>query len=213
MAGDRIRIVVIDDQDILRNLVALRLGTRGFEVAAGYGSAREALEGIGTVSPDAAVVDLMLPDMAAAKLISELLMRVPRLACVGYTGSEDGLLMLQALNAGALGMVVKAGARSDLELLDRSLRETAEGNEYLCQSSTPLIEVARKGGSARVPSAKQMEVLRAIRVNRGTKAVARALGANLETTHTQKRRLFAKLGAHDEADAVRRGIARGYLVP
>ncbi|MBV9484503.1 MAG: response regulator transcription factor [Frankiaceae bacterium] len=105
--------IVIDDEADLRLLARFMLEDAGaFEVIGEAGNATEALEMIGMLVPDIAIIDLHLPDMSGIELIQQLRDRAMTLRLVAY--SSDDLGLADALLAGADRAVLKTGRSEEL---------------------------------------------------------------------------------------------------
>ena len=94
LAGVRV-LLVEDDQDS-REMLAMLLGFHGAEVVAAVGSARDALDALDRQVPDVLVSDISLPDENGYSLIAQVRARpaerggqVPAVAVTGFAGEED----------------------------------------------------------------------------------------------------------------------------
>lgn len=99
-------VVLLEDDDGLRNALSLLLGSRGFRVAAAA-SAGEATRLIAEEPPHAVVADLGVPDTSGPELISALRSAAPDARLVVLTGQEGKTLRRRCMEAGADAFVVK----------------------------------------------------------------------------------------------------------
>jgi CheY-like chemotaxis protein len=119
------RILVVDDNETLRTLIAQALESEGY-VAIGAGSGEEAMEVANFSPPDLCLVDQIMPGMTGADLIralhaslDERLRTVPAIGLSAYPGAREELVA-----AGAVSAIGKPVAYGDL--LDRIRRTIGE---------------------------------------------------------------------------------------
>lgn len=119
------RILVVDDNEILRTLIAQALESEGY-VAMAAGSGEEAMEVAQFSPPDLCLIDHVMPGMTGADLIralhgsvDERLRAVPAIGLSAYEGAREELVA-----AGAVGAIGKPVAYGDL--LER-VRSTLDG--------------------------------------------------------------------------------------
>lgn len=105
MTGDPLVVLLEDDED-LRNALSLVLRTRGFRVAPAA-SAAEASILLEEAPPRAVVADLSLPDRSGPDLVSALRRAAPEARLVVLTGHRGEALRRRCLEAGADDFVVK----------------------------------------------------------------------------------------------------------
>jgi len=113
MGGAKARILVIDDDEIIRSLFKRTLEERGHTVVtAGTGA-----EGIGCVRRwdfDLVFLDLKLPEMDGAELLREIRIARPKLPVTIITGYPDSEMMERVLKQGPLGVILKPFDDSDI---------------------------------------------------------------------------------------------------
>jgi CheY-like chemotaxis protein len=98
MVKARTRILVVDDNALLRTLLAQSLEHAGYETVAAE-SGEAALEAVRLSPPDLCVVDHVMPGMSGAELIrtmrdsaDALIRAIPAIGLTGWAGAEDELL-------------------------------------------------------------------------------------------------------------------------
>lgn len=107
------RIVLIEDDPRIREVVERGLTPRGFSVAsAGTGAA--GIELVDRVQPDVVLLDLMLPDRHGLEILEELRNRVPETAVIALTALDDTRSKVGGLDAGADDYVTKPFAIEEL---------------------------------------------------------------------------------------------------
>src|SRR3954465_11822452 len=106
--AQKTRIVIADDHAILRESLALLLGTQNdFEVEGSAGNGQEALHMGQQFHPDVLVLDLFMPDFDGFEVLRTLDRAGNRVATVVLTGSENELDYAQVVRLGGRGLVLK----------------------------------------------------------------------------------------------------------
>jgi DNA-binding NarL/FixJ family response regulator len=118
-------VLVVDDEPVLRRgLRAVLEEAPDLEVVAETGSGEEALTLCGQTRPDLVLLDLMLPGMSGLDAIRALHAAYPDVQLVVLTGHDDGALVREALQAGAIGYLLKG---MSLQELVQDLRRARAG--------------------------------------------------------------------------------------
>jgi CheY-like chemotaxis protein len=115
-----IRVMVVDDTDHVREMLATMLELDGFDVVAKAASGAEALAKVGGADPNIVVMDYKMPEMdglSATRLLRELAPSVP---VIIYTAYIDDAIETAAREAGA---ALVLGKVEGLEQLERSISE------------------------------------------------------------------------------------------
>jgi DNA-binding NarL/FixJ family response regulator len=108
MAGEPIRVLVVDDSEDARFLVSVLLEEEaGIEVVGSVSGAAEALELAATAAADVALVDARMPLVDGFSLTPQLLAEHPELAVVLLTSLVDPTIEAQAAAAGAIACEAK----------------------------------------------------------------------------------------------------------
>ena len=124
-----IRVLVVDDHDIVRDALASLLGdVSDFQVVGVASSIRDALPLLDSTRPDIVLADLSLGDGSAVELVRALRRGRMKGRVIVITGFSDEFAAAEALTAGATGYVLKSQPTS--ELLD-AIRSVAEGRKYV----------------------------------------------------------------------------------
>lgn len=110
-----LRLVVVEDNDIVREGVAAALGAEpGVGVVGQTRTVAEGKELITRVRPDIAVLDLRLPDGSGRELIEHFATAMPDLSCIVHTGTLGPLEAASLIEAGAAAVVLKSLRGTDL---------------------------------------------------------------------------------------------------
>lgn len=138
-----IKIVIADDHRIVRQGVrGLLEGEPDFDILGEAEDGLEAVRVVESLHPDVLLLDLVMPGMNGLEVTREVKKRFPKTSIVILTIHANEAYVLEALQAGANGYVVK---ESSSEELVHAIREAAAGRRYLGHPfSEEMIETYRK---------------------------------------------------------------------
>jgi DNA-binding NarL/FixJ family response regulator len=199
-----VRILVADDQPVVRDGLALLLSTAGdFDVIAVAADGVEAVEAALRESPDVALVDLRMPRLDGAGVTAALAQQAPSVRVLILTTYADDDAVLPALRAGAAGYLTKDTTG---EALIAAVREVAAGRMVLDAAvQARLVEMLREPGTAAQqapPGAeplperltpREVDVVRLVADGLSNKQVARRLYVSEATVKTHLNHVLAKL--------------------
>ena len=116
------KIVLVDDQPLVRHGIAALLQARGHHVVGQAGDGRTALQMIVETQPDIVLTELRLPRMNAFQVARSLTARDPDIRIAILTNSDDEQDLIEAVDSGAIGYLLKSTEPDELFLdLDRLL--------------------------------------------------------------------------------------------
>lgn len=208
-APPAIRVVLADDHDLMRRSLRLLLDHEDdLEVIAEADDLSLVVSHVRGHRPHVLVLDLNLSGTSSVEAISGLREGAPETQVVVVTMEENPLFAQRALNAGALGYVLKSSA--DGELAD-AVRAVAHGEEYTSPSVAASLRGLQSSQVADKLSAREIEVLRLIALGYTSVEVARKLHLSPRTIETHRTRIHRKLGLTSRAELVRYALGRGLL--
>ena len=215
-----IRVLVADDHALFRaGLRAILHAMPGTEVVAEAENGRDALELISEHRPDIAMVDISMPELSGLEALRRIRKEHPDVRVIMLSMHSSTQYVMQSLEAGAAGYLLKDSALSELE---EALRTVARGEMYLGPSLTRSVIDAYKnhvtGISAgtrllSVLTSRQREVLQLIAEGHSTKEIARKLDMSVKTADTHRSQLMKRLDIHDVTGLVRFAVACGLITP
>ena len=198
-----IRVVIVDDHALLRE------GTRwilqqesSIEVVGEAGRGDEAVELVARLLPDVVLLDLRLPGLPGIDAARQIAKASPLTRVLIVTAFDDEDYVLEALQAGAAGYLLKTAPSH--ELLE-AVHAVAAGATVLEPSVSAAL--ARRwtrtdGPSGLQLSPRELEVLRLTAHGMANKDMARKLGLSLRTVEGHLSRTFNKLGVASRTEAV-----------
>jgi two-component system response regulator DesR len=195
---------VAEDQSMVRGALAALLELQpDIDVVAQSANGREALEAVVRLSPDVVLTDIEMPEMTGLELAAEIARRrLPSRVVVLTTFARSGYLR-RALDAGALGYLLKD---SPAERLADAIRNVHAG----ARAIDP--ELASEAWSERDPlSDRERRVLRLAGEGVPTTAIAAQLSLSEGTVRNYLSDAILKLNAANRTDAARIARERGWL--
>ncbi|MFJ8162864.1 response regulator [Streptomyces sp. NPDC096136] len=219
--GAPIRVVVADDQTVVREGLGLLLGLLpGTEVVASAADGAEAVRLVAEHAPDVVLMDLRMPRMDGVEATRLITGNHPGTGVVVLTTYSDDASVLDALRAGARGYLTKD---ADAQEISRALAAVRDGatslgraaQERLVAAAVAAEPPARPRAAAAPPdglTAREGEVLALIAEGRSNAEIARRLTIGESTVKTHINNLFAKTGVRDRAQAVRYAYRHGLVI-
>ncbi len=168
--GQKFRLLVVDDEESIRDLLAIGLGHRGFEVKTAS-NAQDALATVGAFSPHAAIVDVMMPGDDGFQLTRRL-RQYPNLYILLLTARDAVEDRIQGLDDGADDYLVKPFDFDELVArLNAGLRRIQKDETTVWEfANIRMDDVSHRvsaNGEAIQLTAKEYELLRYLLLNPG----------------------------------------------
>ena len=219
MTGTAVRVLLVDDQALFREALAVLLEVRAeIEVVGEAADGAAALERSAALQPDVVLMDLHMPVLDGVAATRRLRVEQPAVRVLALTTFDDDEDVFAALRAGAVGYLLK-DVTSDR--LVEALLAAARGESVL-QPSVVTRVVARFAGMADdatprpqplvVPlSDRELEVLRLLGNGCSNREIATSLFLAEGTVKNHVTNVLAKLGARDRTQAALRGRALGLV--
>src|SRR2546421_6112051 len=195
-----IRVLLADDHDVVRRgLTALLDGTDGFAVVGAAADGEEAIALAGEHQPDVVLMDLSMPGVDGIEATRRLMAEQPESRVVVLTSFSDRERILDALDAGAVGYLLK-DAEPD-ELL-RGIEAAARGESPLAPKAAKAVITARaESRPAAELTAREQEVLALLAEGLANKQIARRLGIAEKTVKAHLTSVFQSIGVTDRTQA------------
>jgi NarL family two-component system response regulator LiaR len=209
-----IRVLVVDDQVIVREGVALLLGqVRGIEIVGEAGDGQQAVALDAILRPDVVLMDLVMPGMdgiEATRRITAAREDAKVLVLTSYAGDEK---VIPAIEAGARGFLLKDSSPADLI---RAIRHVHEGRSSLDPTiaSQVLLELRRPAVQHAAPDAltdRELEVLRLVATGLSNAEVASRLVVTEATVRSHMSNILGKLHLDNRVQATLYALQEGIV--
>ena len=214
----RVRILLADDHTLVRQGLRKLLEERSdWEVIAEAGDGREAVRLAEQHKPDVAILDVAMPLLNGIEATRQITRRVPGTRVLVLSMHADEAYVIQILQAGATGYLLKDSA--DVDLL-KAVGEAARGKSFFSPAIARVMlddyvrQLADKGVTDRYESLseREREIFQLIAEAKTNKEIAALLSVSPSTVETHRAHIMEKLDLHSAAEivlyAVRRGVIR-----
>lgn len=209
-----IKVLVVDDQKLLREAVRFRLSAEeDMEVVGEAENGRVAVHLARELGPNVIIMDIVMANMNGVEATRQILREQPDAKVIAFSGGPDQHSVQRMLAAGASGYVLKTGS---LEELLTAVRDVVEGRTYLSpRVCAMVVEGYVSGFPEKECSAcsgltdREREVLQLIAEGKTTKMIAKELCLSGKTIDWHRSRIMKKLGIESIAGLVRYAMAEG----
>jgi DNA-binding NarL/FixJ family response regulator len=200
-----VSVFLVDDHTVVRQAVRLMLEAEpDLRIVGEAGDGRTAIEGIRTLKPQVAIVDLAMPGLPGLATIPEILRVSPETIVVVFTMHKNPAYVVEAMHAGARGYVLKSASKDELI---GAVRAVSGGGGFLQpEVAGPILR--RLASDAKLETTRTNLTLREIQIleylseGHGNRDIGKRLSISEETVKTHLKHVYEKLGAADRAQAV-----------
>ncbi len=194
-----IRVLLAEDHSLVRAGLERLLATADdIEVVGGAADGAEAVTLAAETSPDVVLMDLSMPNLDGIEATRAILGENERVQIVILTSLSDRARILAALDAGAVGYLLKD---SEPEELIGAVRAAARGESPLDPRAARTVLSARATHEQAQLSDREREVLRCVAAGMPNKLIARELGISEKTVKAHLTRVFQQIGVTDRTQA------------
>jgi DNA-binding NarL/FixJ family response regulator len=194
-----IRVLLAEDHSLVRaGLERLLATANDIEVVGGAADGAKAIELAADTRPDVVLMDLSMPNVDGIEATRAIVAANQDVQVVVLTSLSDRDRILAALDAGAIGYLLK-DAEPD-ELID-GVRAAARGESPLAPKAARTLLTARADRERAGLSEREWEVLRCVAEGLPNKVIARKLGISEKTVKAHLTRVFQEIGVTDRTQA------------
>ncbi len=205
------RVLVVDDHGVLRDGLARVIEAQpDLELVGSAANGREAIERCRETAPDVVLMDLEMPVLDGIEATRAIAAEHPGIAVLVLTSFSDGPRIVQALDAGAVGYLLKDADADDVVA---GVRTAAAGGSPLDpRAARSLLEAKRAPDPLAALSSREREVLDALLDGLPNKLIARRLEISEKTVKAHLTNVFRAIDVTDRVQAVlwaeRQGLRR-----
>ena len=205
-----IRVLIADDHGVVREGLRAFLALQDdVEVVGEAADGEEAVSAVERLTPDVALVDLVMPRVDGIEAIRRIRAIRPETRVIVLTSFVDEDKMLPAVRAGASGYLLKDVQPQDLVGAIR----TVHGGGTLLHPTVveELVREVSRAPTENPLTEREREVLALIARGRANKAIARELGVSEKTVKAHVGNILAKLGLTDRTQAALWAVREGLV--
>jgi DNA-binding NarL/FixJ family response regulator len=194
-----IRVCLVDDHPTFRAGLRALLESADVEVVGEAAGGAGAVECAKANHPDVVLMDLAMPDVDGVEATRRLRRELPDIPVVVLTAVSDRPRIMDALDAGAVGYLLKD---ADPDELVRGVHAAAAGQAPLDpRAAAEVLAVRRDTGRPDALSVREADVLRLVAEGHANKVIALRLGISEKTVKNHLSTVFQKIGVSDRTQA------------
>ncbi len=199
-APGRVSVLVVDDHALMRSgLRTLIDGTLDLHVVGTANDGREALDRVAELAPQVVLMDLSMPVMDGVEATAAITRAHPDVQVLVLSSFADEVRVLDALDAGASGYVLKDTRPAELLA---GIRAVAAGRSPLDpRVARTVLHARRSRPAADILTCREREVLALLAEGLANKQIARRLDIRETTVKAHLTSVFARIGVHDRTSA------------
>jgi DNA-binding NarL/FixJ family response regulator len=195
-----IRVVVVDDHELVRaGLVELLVAAEDIDVVGTAADGADAPEVVSEHRPEVVLMDLSMPGVGGIEATRNILADHPGIRVIALTSSSGSSEVLGALDAGAIGYLLKDASPDELR---GGIRAAARGESPLSPKAARAVIAARDvRREAPELSAREREVLSCVAEGLPNKRIALRLEISEKTVKAHLTSIFQQIGVSDRTQA------------
>jgi DNA-binding NarL/FixJ family response regulator len=203
-----ISLVIADDHEIFRDGLALMLSKQeAVNLVGQAGDGQELVQLVDATRPDMVLTDIKMPKMDGIMAARQLLQRYPDLKIIARSMFEEEDLIVEMLEAGARGYLLK---NADKREIMEAIQTVEEGNIFYCRHTTAhlasLIVKSKFEAHKRTPSAlftdREKEIIRLICRQHTAQEIGNLLFLSKRTVEGYRTRILEKMDVKNTAGVV-----------
>ncbi|OQY60586.1 MAG: hypothetical protein B6245_00780 [Desulfobacteraceae bacterium 4572_88] len=215
----KIKVLLVDDHAIVRDGLKKVLEDQpDMEVVGEASNGVQAVRKAKSLRPNVAVMDISMPKLSGLEATGLIKEAVPEVQVVILTFYNKDAYVDRALNAGALGFVLKDSPTSDVL---EAIREVNNGKYFLCSKiNNQIISIYLQNRKERpnvhgynLLSEREQQVFRLLVEGRETSETANILCISNKTVKKHRANIMKKLDIHNMVDMVKYAIKIGLIGP
>jgi DNA-binding NarL/FixJ family response regulator len=204
-----IRVLLAEDHPVVRSgLEDLLASEEGIEVVGCVGDGATAVASFADLAPDVLLLDISMPVMNGIEAARRVLESDPNARIVILTASAARTQIVEAIDAGALGYLLKDAAPTELV---EGVRAAARGESPLDPKVARELLVERRSSRSADLTDRELEVLGLVGEGLANKVIAQRLEISEKTVKAHLTRVYERIGVSDRTQAAlwagRHGIA------
>lgn len=205
------RVLIVDDHPIVRQGLAQLINQESDLMVCGESeSAHHAIDAIGVLKPDIAIVDISLGGTSGIELVKNIKVRYPKLLILVHSMHDETLYAERLLRAGASGYIMKQEAT---ERVLTAIRRVLSGEIYLSEKMGAKMMQQLVGGKAATSgspierlSDRELEVFGLIGQGHGTRQIAEKMHLSVKTIESHRAHIKEKLNLKNANELVLHAI-------
>lgn len=216
---EKINIVLADDHVLVRNGIKAMLDTdTGINVVGEANNGAEALEVARKLKPDILILDIRMPEMTGLEAAAELKDYAPDTKAVILSMHDSEEYVLQALDAGAFGYLLKDTDKTEFV---KALKQIHAGTKYFSGAVSNVLANRLLNTKPYVKNKvaedqyhltkKEKEILSMVVDGKQNKQISESLGKSVRTVETHRFNIMKKMGVNNAIDMVNKAVKENLM--
>ena len=206
---EHIRLLIVDDHMVVRAGLRDVLSSQpDFEVIAEATNGVEAVALADRLKPDVVLTDLAMPQMDGATAIGRIKAEHQDIQILVLTTYDSDSDVLPAIEAGAIGYLLKDAPREELY---EAIRAAAQGKPLLTSAVATRLMERMRSPTVEALSTREIEVLKLVARGANNREIADQLYITQATVKSHLIRIYGKLNVSDRTAAVTKAMEQGIL--
>jgi NarL family two-component system response regulator LiaR len=207
--------MIVDDHSMVRKGLATILKVKaGLELVGEASNGREALALCEQVQPDVVLMDLLMPEMGGAEATRLINQRWPQVQVLALTSFQEKELVREALQAGAIGYLLKNVSAADLVAAIQEAhagRSTLapEAIQALLQAESPAVAQPEDVADRYGLTPREREVLALMVEGKSNPEIAESLVVSRSTAKAHVSNILSKMGVSKRTEAISLALQQG----
>jgi DNA-binding NarL/FixJ family response regulator len=199
-----IRVLLADDQKILRDGLRALLQSAELSVIGDASNGLEAVEMALSLKPDVILMDIRMPEQDGVEATRQIKQQLPKTVIIMLTTFDDDEYIIKAMTYGASGYLLKD---IDSTRLIQAIRDGMDGNIILpgriaAKITSHLSGMGQSSAQAEDFTEREIKIIRLLTAGRSNAEIAEALYLTTGTVKNYISQIYQKLGVSDRANAV-----------
>jgi DNA-binding NarL/FixJ family response regulator len=204
----RPRVMLADDHRLVSEGLK-RLLADEFELVGVVEDGRALVSAAKKLQPDVVVADISMPHLNGIEAMIQVRKGNPRIKFVFLTMHQDPAYARRALEAGALGFIVKHSAPEELVM---AVQAALKGQTFITPSlAGDVLRQPRGGQTGQLLTPRQREILQLVAEGNSAKEIAAALAISARTVEFHKYQIMEAHGLHSNAELIHFAIKHGIV--
>lgn len=207
-----IRVMLVDDHTMVRHGIGTFLKVfDDLQLAGEANSGAAALELCSEIMPDVILMDIVMPDMDGVAATHTIRQKFPHVQVIALTSYKEGNLVKKALDAGAIGYLLKDVSADELA---EAIRAAHAGRVTLSPGAAQrLVETANQATTSRPDLTKrELEVLALMVEGLNNTQIASRLTVSVSTVKSHVSSILSKLGVASRTEAVTLALRKHIII-
>ncbi len=202
-----IRVMVADDHELVRHGLAMLLNSADeIEFLGDASDGADAVRQAATLQPDVILMDLSMPIMDGIEATRVITAAQPGVAIVVLSSFAERRMVLEAIDAGAVGYLLKDGGMDDIV---RAVLSAAKGEAPLSPKAAQAILSARPTRQLPALSTRERQVVDLVVAGHRNRDIADEMGISEKTVKTHLTHVYQRLGVNSRAEMIAAVTATG----